>query len=56
MLIDAEELSAEQASRKLERFIEDHTVAVLNVAGPRSSGEPKAYAYAKRVILNVLET
>ena len=56
VLVDAEEIPVEQASRKIERFIKDNSITVLNVAGPRASGEPKAYAYAKRVILNVLET
>jgi hypothetical protein len=55
VLIDAEEISVEQASRKVERFVENHTIAVFNVAGPRSSGEPKAYGYAKKIILSLLK-
>ena len=58
MLIDAEELSIGRASRKIEQFIEDHTIAVLNVAGPRAGGEPRAYAYAyaRKVILRVVQS
>lgn len=56
VLIDAKEISAEQASRKIEQFIEDHTIAVLNVAGPRASGEPRAYEYAKNVILRIVKS
>ena len=55
VLIDAEEISVKYASRKIERFIKDHSITVLNVAGPRASGEPRAYAYAKKVVLSVLE-
>ena len=56
VLIDAEELSVDLASRNIEHFIEDHSISVLNVAGPRASGESRAYAYAKKVILRVLQT
>ena len=55
VLIDAEELTVEQASRKIGRFIKDHSISVLNVAGPRAGGEPRAYAYAKNVVLSVLQ-
>ena len=33
VLIDAEELSVDRASRKIAQFIDDHSVSVLNVAG-----------------------
>ena len=56
VLIDAEKLSVEQASRKVVRFVENHSVSVLNVAGLRASDEPRAYEYAKKVILSVLQT
>jgi hypothetical protein len=54
VLIDAEEISVEQTSGKIERFIKGLSISVLNVAGPRASGVPKAYGYAKKVILKVL--
>ena len=34
LLIDAEELTIERASKKIERFIDQNTISVLNVAGP----------------------
>ncbi len=51
VLIDAEEFSIESASNKIALFIEKHSVTTLNVAGPRAGGEPRAYEYAKKVIL-----
>lgn len=54
VLIDAEQLSVDRASRKIRRFIDAAEISILNVAGPRASGEPQAYAYAKEVILGVL--
>lgn len=54
VLIDAEQLSVDRASSKIRRFIDAAEISILNVAGPRASGEPQAYAYAKEVILGVL--
>lgn len=54
VLINAEEMSIEQASRKINKFIGESTISILNVAGPRASGELRAYEYAKKVILSVL--
>jgi len=50
VLIDAEELTLEQASNKIRSFIELHSISIMNVAGPRAGGEPRAYTYAKKVI------
>lgn len=55
VLVDAEEMSVERAAGKIEKFIVQHSIAVLNVAGPRASGEPRAYGYAKDVISQVLQ-
>ncbi len=54
VLIDAEELSVQEASRAVEIFIDQHSIAVLNVAGPRDGGEPSAYTYAKKLIQSIL--
>lgn len=54
VLIDAEQLSVDRASREIRRFIDAAAISVLNVAGPRASGEPRAYTYANKVILSVL--
>jgi len=56
LLIDAEELTIERASKKIEKFIDQNTISVLNVAGPSADGVPRAYEYAKNVILSVLQS
>jgi hypothetical protein len=55
VLVDAEEMSVERAAGKIEKFIVQHGISVLNVAGPRAGGEPRAYGYAKDVISRVLQ-
>jgi Circularly permutated YpsA SLOG family len=55
VLIDAEELLTERAAIKIEAFIRLNSICVLNVAGPRAGGEPRAYEYAKEVIQSVLQ-
>jgi hypothetical protein len=54
LLIDGEELSIQRASDRLVRFLKDKVISVLNVAGPRASGEPRVYDYAKGVIERAL--
>ena len=41
-------------AQALARFIEDHRIKVLNVAGPRASKEPEVYAFVKRVMSEAL--
>ena len=53
-LIDAEVLTVEQAINKIQKFIGLYTISILNVAGPRTSEEPAAYAYARKTIKGVL--
>ncbi|MCK5378904.1 MAG: putative molybdenum carrier protein [Acidobacteria bacterium] len=55
VLIDACELTIENASRKITEFIERKAISIMNVAGPRASGEPRAYDYTKMVIQSVLD-
>jgi len=50
LLIDAAGFSVEQAALRLGRFIDDYAIAVLNVAGPRASGEPRAYPYVRHLL------
>jgi hypothetical protein len=54
VLIDAGELSIDTASRRIVEFIRVHGIGILNVAGPRASGEPGGYVYAHEVMLDVL--
>jgi Circularly permutated YpsA SLOG family len=48
-LVDAEEVSAERAAFLLASFVRHYDIGVLNVAGPRQSKAPHAYAYAYAV-------
>lgn len=54
LLIDAKEFTVDSAVQKIEKFINQHSIITLNVAGPRASGERNAYDYAKKVIKGVL--
>jgi hypothetical protein len=54
LLVDAVTQTIEQAARSISDFISGHEIATLNVAGPRASQEPKAYDYAKEVIMKVI--
>lgn len=54
VLVDAEALSVESASQKAGDFLQRYGISVLNVAGPRASGEPRAYAYALKVMARLL--
>ena len=55
LLIDAQSISVEQASVKIQRFIDKNNISILNVAGPRASEKAEAYRFAKLVILNVFQ-
>lgn len=55
VLIDAEELTVERASGKIQTFIDQYSISILNIAGPRAGGEPRAYEYARKVIFSVLQ-
>lgn len=55
VLINAENLSMQEASRTIEIFIDQNSISVLNVAGPRAGGEPRAYRYAKKLMQGVLQ-
>jgi len=54
VLIDADEFTIESASAKIFSFIEKYSISTLNVAGPRASSEPRAYDFAKKVILSAV--
>lgn len=48
--LDAVQFSPEQAARLIKRFVEEHNITALNVAGPRASKQPQAESYAREVI------
>ena len=54
LVIDAEVVSADGAAEEIRRLVEQHDVAVLNVAGPRESKSPGAHTYTASVIGLVL--
>ncbi|MES9970893.1 MAG: putative molybdenum carrier protein [Candidatus Thiodiazotropha sp.] len=49
-MIDGEELSERRAAERIIKFITDKEIAILNVAGPRASGDARAYDYTRAVI------
>lgn len=53
-LIDGDEVSVERAIRLLSQFVRERQLGVLNVAGPRASSRPQAYAYTRAVIAGLL--
>jgi len=55
LLVDAQEIAVERAALKALGFVRAFEIAALNVAGPRASGEPRAYDYARRVVARLLE-
>ena len=50
LLLDACELDASRAARRINEFSNSLSAGTLNFAGPRASDEPKAYSYASGVI------
>lgn len=54
-LVDAEEVPPLRGAQALSRFIERHGIKVLNVAGPRASQSPRAYAYTYAMLLAWLQ-
>jgi len=59
MLVNAAEANAKRmtalrAAGAIVRFVEEHKIYVLNVAGPRASGWSQGYAFALRVVGEVI--
>ena len=55
-LIDASNVSAEEAAKLISDFICKHKIEILNVAGPRQSEWPKGYDFASRALEIFLAT
>jgi len=49
-LIDAAKIAAERAARLITKFVREHKIDILNVAGPRESEWANGYAYAFRAL------
>jgi hypothetical protein len=54
LLIDATELTPERAAERMLAFVAGHSIATLNVAGPRASEEASAYGYAYQAVMRFL--
>lgn len=52
--IDGARMSADYAARMIDAFVTAYAIRALNVAGPRASKEPRAYAYARDVVNRVI--
>lgn len=55
LLIDATELPVTRAAARIAEFAATLRGGRLNFAGPRASGEPRAYAYARDTVAAFLE-
>ena len=54
LLIDAHQTPTDEAARQIAAFVEEYSVVVLNVAGPRASGHPAGHSYAREAITRLL--
>jgi hypothetical protein len=54
LLIYATELTPERAAERMLAFVAGHSIATLNVAGPRASEEASAYGYAYQAVMRFL--
>lgn len=54
-LIDAATVAAEDAAALAAAFVSEHGLRVLNVAGPRASGDPRGQDYARETVKSLLE-
>lgn len=50
LLIDATEVSPQRAAERMRKFIANHGLGILNIAGPRTSTNPLAYAYTLKAM------
>ena len=55
LVIDAADTPAARAAERVRRFIDEHAVTALNVAGPRESKAPWARSYSREVLGLVLD-
>lgn len=55
LLIDASEIPAPRAVKRISEFVKKKNLNTLNVAGPRASSAKPAYNYTNKVICRVLE-
>ena len=54
VVIDASKISESAAAAEIARFVEEHEIPVLNVAGPRLSGWRQGYTFAMVMVGEVI--
>lgn len=54
VLFNARRVSEAEAVESIAKFVAEHEIRTLNVAGPRASGWLLGYAYAMEVISGVI--
>lgn len=54
LVIDAALRAEPEAAAQIAAFVEDRSVRILNVAGPRASTWPRSHEYAQRTIRELL--
>jgi hypothetical protein len=50
VVLDSKKLAALRAADAIVRFVDEHEIQVLNIAGPRLSGWPEGYRFALQVV------
>jgi putative molybdenum carrier protein len=53
-IVNALAIDYERAAKAVLSFIREYAVVRLNVAGPRASGEPKAYTYTVNLVTDIV--
>lgn len=53
-LIDASEVPPDRAAIAIARFVREHTIHRLNIAGPRASKQPDAYRYTYEMVTSLI--
>ncbi|MDH3328229.1 MAG: putative molybdenum carrier protein [Desulfobulbaceae bacterium] len=51
LVLDLEEISPVQAVEATRKWLMEKRISILNVAGPRASGEPRIYKAVKKLLL-----
>lgn len=52
--LDLNVISEQEGAHQLIKFVKSHDIAILNVAGPRASGDPLIYSAVYRVVTLML--
>ena len=53
LVLDLEEITTAEAVKAVEKWLQRYSIATINVAGPRASGEPLIYDAVKELVLTI---